>query len=76
MYLSHTVSQADCVVYATRSSQEAENGAVVRRVLDHHSTSEQVKMPLFHLRRTMGYKDEPHGYYIAFMESKLVYILP
>ena len=74
--VSHAaVTQADCVVYATRSTQEAENGVVVRRALDHHSESEEgsSKMPLFHIRRTMGCtEDEPHNYYVAFMEPKPV----
>ena len=66
-----TVTQADQIVYATRSNQECENGAIVRRALDQHSVSSETKLPLFHQKRTFKPKEEEPHYYVALMETKV-----
>lgn len=59
-------------MYATRSNQECENGAIVRRALDQHSVSSETKLPLFHqkLRTTQPREEESH-YYVALLETKV-----
>ena len=67
-----TVTLADKVVYATRSNHESENGAVVRRVLEHYKELEPLenncKLPRFHLKRCT---QEEQCHYIALLEAKV-----
>ena len=73
-----TVTQADQVVYATRSNLESENGAVVRRVLEHYKESFEgsCKPPRFHLKRcTQSKEEEGQCYYIALVEAKVCHVV-
>ena len=67
------VTQADQVVYVTRSNHESENGAVVRRVVEQYKESleSNCKQPHFHLKRCTQSKEEEQCYYNALLEKKV-----
>ena len=72
-WLYNIVTQADQVVYATRSNHESENGAVVRRVMEQYKESleSNCKLPHFHLKRCTQPKEEEQCYYNALLEEKV-----
>ena len=71
MIIPHIVTQADQIVYATRSNKECENGVIVRRALEQHSVSSETKLALFHHKRTAQPEEEKLRYYVALLETKV-----